>query len=231
MRAGSVSSTARDWPRRWRARRDHGAGGAGRLLRRPALLDRHRRPGHGCADAVGAGAGDGRSRPRCCSSSSSGPRCPMSASRRCSPTRASTSARHHLRNVRRYREHLLSEPEERIVTEKSLTGASAWTRLFEELTSVIEVELPAEGENGDGAGTRRCPSKSPSPPAGGRPGGAAHERGGRHRRRSRRACAPAPSCSTRCSPTRRPTTACAPTRTGWPRGTSPTRPATSRSRR
>jgi oligoendopeptidase F len=52
--------------------------------------------------------------------------------------------RHHLRNVRRYRDHLLSEPEERIVTEKSLTGANAWTRLFEELTSVIEVELPAE---------------------------------------------------------------------------------------
>jgi oligoendopeptidase F len=50
--------------------------------------------------------------------------------------------RHHLRNVRRYRDHLLSEPEERIVTEKSLTGAGAWTRLFEELTSVIEVELP-----------------------------------------------------------------------------------------
>ncbi len=50
-------------------------------------------------------------------------------------------ARHHLRNVRRYREHLLSEPEERIVTEKSLTGSSAWTRLFEELTSVIEVDV------------------------------------------------------------------------------------------
>jgi oligoendopeptidase F len=52
--------------------------------------------------------------------------------------------RHHLRNVRRYRDHLLSEPEERIVTEKSLTGSGAWTRLFEELTSVIEVELPGE---------------------------------------------------------------------------------------
>jgi oligoendopeptidase F len=58
---------------------------------------------------------------------------------------------HHLRNVRRYREHMLSEPEERILTEKSLTGASAWTRLFEELTSAIEVELPA-GAEGDGAG-------------------------------------------------------------------------------
>ena len=49
---------------------------------------------------------------------------------------------HHLRNVRRYREHLLSEPEEKILTEKALTGASAWTRLFEELTSAIEVTLP-----------------------------------------------------------------------------------------
>src|SRR3984957_8072904 len=51
---------------------------------------------------------------------------------------------HHLRNVRRYREHLLSEPEERILSEKSLTGAGAWTRLFEELTSAIEVQLPDE---------------------------------------------------------------------------------------
>jgi len=50
--------------------------------------------------------------------------------------------RHHLRNVRRYREHLLTEPEEKILAEKSLTGASAWARLFEELTSAIEVELP-----------------------------------------------------------------------------------------
>jgi oligoendopeptidase F len=51
--------------------------------------------------------------------------------------------RHHLRNVRRYREHLLSEPEEKVLSEKSLTGATAWARLFEELTSAIEVALPA----------------------------------------------------------------------------------------
>jgi oligoendopeptidase F len=50
---------------------------------------------------------------------------------------------HHLQNVRRYREHLLSEQEEKILSEKALTGASAWMRLFEELTSAIEVELPA----------------------------------------------------------------------------------------
>jgi oligoendopeptidase F len=61
---------------------------------------------------------------------------------------------HHLHSVRRYREHLLSEPEERILAEKALTGASAWDRLFEELTSAIEVQLPPEpgrdGGQGDG---------------------------------------------------------------------------------
>ncbi|HYM54429.1 MAG TPA: M3 family oligoendopeptidase [Solirubrobacteraceae bacterium] len=58
--------------------------------------------------------------------------------------------RHHLRNVRRYRDHLLSEPEEKILAEKALTGASAWTRLFEELTSAIEVELPPDGADAGG---------------------------------------------------------------------------------
>jgi len=52
--------------------------------------------------------------------------------------------RHHLQSARRYREHLLSEPEEKILAEKALTGASAWARLFEELTSAIEVELSGE---------------------------------------------------------------------------------------
>jgi oligoendopeptidase F len=56
--------------------------------------------------------------------------------------------RHYLRSARRYRPHLLTEPEERIMTEKSLTGAGAWTRLFEELMSATEVQLPARG-NGD----------------------------------------------------------------------------------
>src|SRR5208283_4573793 len=50
--------------------------------------------------------------------------------------------RHYLRSARRYRDHLLSEPEEKILAEKSLTGSGAWTRLFEELTSTIEVDLP-----------------------------------------------------------------------------------------
>jgi oligoendopeptidase F len=51
---------------------------------------------------------------------------------------------HHLRNARRYRKHLLSEPEEKILAEKQVTGASAWSRLFDELTSAIEVRLPEE---------------------------------------------------------------------------------------
>ena len=49
--------------------------------------------------------------------------------------------RHHLRTARRYRPHLLSEPEEQIFTEKSISGANAWARLFGELTSAIEVQL------------------------------------------------------------------------------------------
>jgi oligoendopeptidase F len=63
--------------------------------------------------------------------------------------------RHHLRNVRRYREHLLSEPEEKILSEKSLTGATAWARLFEELTSAIEVELLAADGSDEAGGVER----------------------------------------------------------------------------
>ena len=53
---------------------------------------------------------------------------------------------HHLRSERRYRDHLLSAPEERIATELSVTGAGAWSRLFDELTSAIRVGLPGAEE-------------------------------------------------------------------------------------
>jgi len=53
-------------------------------------------------------------------------------------------ARHHLRSERRYRPHLLTEPEEVILTEKTMTGRSAWERLFEEQVSTIAVELDGE---------------------------------------------------------------------------------------
>jgi oligoendopeptidase F len=55
-------------------------------------------------------------------------------------------ARHHLERVRAYRAHLLSEAEEKILTEKKITGSSAWSRLFGELTSAIEVDLDGGGE-------------------------------------------------------------------------------------
>ena len=50
--------------------------------------------------------------------------------------------RHHLESARRYRPHLLTEAEERILAEKDITSSSAWSRLFDELTSAIVVELP-----------------------------------------------------------------------------------------
>ncbi len=50
--------------------------------------------------------------------------------------------RHHLDNLRLSRPYLLSEAEETIVAEKSQTGFAAWTRLFDELTSAITVDLP-----------------------------------------------------------------------------------------
>ena len=54
--------------------------------------------------------------------------------------------RHHLQLERRYRPHLLTAPEERIVTELAVTGRGAWGRLFEELTSSIRVTLPGAEE-------------------------------------------------------------------------------------
>jgi oligoendopeptidase F len=50
-------------------------------------------------------------------------------------------AAHHLRAVRRYRPHLLTEPEEVVLTEKAVSGRNAWQRLFEEQVSAITVAL------------------------------------------------------------------------------------------
>ncbi|HEX8120527.1 MAG TPA: M3 family oligoendopeptidase [Solirubrobacteraceae bacterium] len=49
-------------------------------------------------------------------------------------------ARHYLRTARRYRPHLLSEPEEKLMAEKAQTGRSAWGRLFAELMAQVEVD-------------------------------------------------------------------------------------------
>jgi oligoendopeptidase F len=53
---------------------------------------------------------------------------------------------HYLREERRYKPHVLTDPEERILTELSVTGRSAWDRLFDELTSAIRVDLDGEPE-------------------------------------------------------------------------------------
>jgi len=49
--------------------------------------------------------------------------------------------RHYLKVLRDQREHLLTEPEEKILAEKNVTGKSAWSRLFSELVSSIEVTV------------------------------------------------------------------------------------------
>lgn len=51
---------------------------------------------------------------------------------------------HHLRSARRYRPHLLSEPEEKVLAEKSLAASASWARLFGEQVSAIRVSLDAE---------------------------------------------------------------------------------------
>ena len=131
--------------------------------------------------------------------------------------------RHHLRNVRRYREHLLSASRRRRSSPRSRSPArapgrgcsrssprrsrSSCTATADRQTVALDVALSRLALRRPRAKAQRPPRPSP--------------------RRWRPACARAPSCSTRCSPTRRPTIACAATRTGWPRATSPTRPATS----
>lgn len=52
--------------------------------------------------------------------------------------------RHFLHSARRYRPHLLSEPEEKVLAEKSISSQSAWGRLFGELTAALRVDLDGE---------------------------------------------------------------------------------------
>ncbi len=51
---------------------------------------------------------------------------------------------HYLRSARRYRPHLLSEPEEKILAEKAISSHSAWSRLFGEHVATLRVSLPGE---------------------------------------------------------------------------------------
>jgi oligoendopeptidase F len=62
--------------------------------------------------------------------------------------------RHHLRSARRYRPHLLTEPEEKILAEKSIPSQRAWSRLFGELVASLRVNLDQEELTLDGALSR-----------------------------------------------------------------------------
>src|SRR3984893_4289484 len=53
----------------------------------------------------------------------------------------SSRYRHTIEEARKFRPHQLSEPEERVLTDYSPVGNSAWTRLFEELCAGVRVEV------------------------------------------------------------------------------------------
>ncbi|MEO7803031.1 MAG: M3 family oligoendopeptidase [Actinomycetota bacterium] len=52
--------------------------------------------------------------------------------------------RHYLESARRYKPFVLSEAEEKLLTEKSVSGSGAWSRLFTELTTAFTVSIEGE---------------------------------------------------------------------------------------
>jgi oligoendopeptidase F len=54
--------------------------------------------------------------------------------------------KHYLSNLRRYRRHTLSEPEEKVINEKDNTGRNAFGRLFSEITSSLTFTIEKDGK-------------------------------------------------------------------------------------
>ena len=54
--------------------------------------------------------------------------------------------RHYLTSLRRYRSHMLSEPEEKVINEKDNTGQNAFGRLFSEINSCLTFSLEKAGK-------------------------------------------------------------------------------------
>ena len=52
--------------------------------------------------------------------------------------------KHYLESSRRYKEHVLEEGQEKIMSAKSVTGRSAWVRLFDETLGAAKFELDGE---------------------------------------------------------------------------------------
>ena len=129
------------------ARRDRGARAdrvdlhARDLLRAPLVRDGHERLAARRARraAHGEGRGDRHAAPLLRARA-------RRRSRTSRPTPCSRASelehwRHWLRTVRKFRPYVLTEPEEKILTEKSVSGFSAWDRLYDELLGAIKVEL------------------------------------------------------------------------------------------
>ena len=53
---------------------------------------------------------------------------------------------HYLRQQRAFAPHTLSEPEERLFSQLRLTGASAWSQLYTEITSSLRFPIEVDGE-------------------------------------------------------------------------------------
>src|SRR5579871_539597 len=62
--------------------------------------------------------------------------------------------RHYLHSMRRYRPHLLSEPEEKVLAEKAITSNASWARLFGELLGALRVTVEEHEETLDMALSR-----------------------------------------------------------------------------
>ena len=52
--------------------------------------------------------------------------------------------RHWVLTVRKFRPYILTEPEEKILTEKSVSGFSAWDRLYDELLAAVRVDFDGQ---------------------------------------------------------------------------------------
>ena len=144
------------------------------LVRLAAVRHRHRRPRARGAAAAGPGARhrdrDQAAVLRARVGGAARRRAPTS----CWPTTGWTSARHYLRSARRYRPHLLTEPEEKILAEKSIASQSAWSRLFGEQVAALRVQSGDEELSLEVALSRL---QSPD-----RDSAARHRRGGDRRR-------------------------------------------------
>jgi len=57
--------------------------------------------------------------------------------------------KHYLVNLRRYRAHTLSEPEEKVINERDNTGRNAFGRLFSEITSTLTFTIEKENKTED----------------------------------------------------------------------------------